>query len=148
MKVTIDEASNHEELEIIIKCKSLDEHVLQILNAIKQNDQSDKKLIGYENGVMCLIDPSDIYYFESVDKRNFIYTQEKVYDTPLKLYEIEMRFMQGDFFRASKASIINITKIKSLAHAFNGRMEVILENDEKLLVSRKYVENLKEKLGI
>ncbi|MGL4343585.1 MAG: LytTR family DNA-binding domain-containing protein [Cellulosilyticaceae bacterium] len=145
MKVVLDENLAYEQLEVIIKCKTIDESVLQILAAIRQND---KKLVGYEEGQMCVIAPEEIFYFESVDKKNFIYTENKVYETPLKLYEIEEMFIGGDFFRASKASIINLSKIQSLIYAFNGKIEVTLENNEKLLVSRKYVDYLKIKLGL
>ena len=30
-------------------------------------------------------------YIESVDKRTFLYTEESVYETPLRLYELEER---------------------------------------------------------
>jgi len=92
--------------------------------------------------------PRNHFLFDAVDKKVFVYTEDKVYETTLKLYEIEEMFINTDFFRASKASIINLNKIMSLAYSFNGKIEVTLENNEKLLVSRKYVDHLKIKLGL
>jgi len=50
--------------------------------------------------------------------------------------------------RASKSMIINLDMIKYLSPAFGGRFEALLENDEKVIISRQYVPVLKERLGL
>ena len=71
-----------------------------------------------------------------------------MYETKLKLYELEERFVGTDFLRVSKSVIMNLSKVKSLSPAFNGRFEATMKNDEKVIVSRQYVPVLKEKLGL
>ena len=44
--------------------------------------------------------------------------------------------------------IINLDMIKYLSPAFGGRFEALLENDEKVIISRQYVPVLKERLGL
>ena len=92
--------------------------------------------------------PSAVYYFEAVDNRVFAYLEKDVYETKLKLYELEERLAGTDFFRASKSTVINLAKVESLSPAFNGRFEAAMKNGEKLIVSRQYVPVLKEKLGL
>ena len=92
--------------------------------------------------------PSAVYYFEAVDNRVFAYLEKEVYETKLKLYELEERLAGTDFFRASKSTVINLAKVESLSPAFNGRFEAAMKNGEKLIVSRQYVPVLKEKLGL
>ncbi|WP_407920378.1 LytTR family transcriptional regulator DNA-binding domain-containing protein [Gottfriedia luciferensis] len=41
-----------------------------------------------------MLSSKDIFYFESVDKKNFIYTDKEVFETALRLYEVEE--IQGD----------------------------------------------------
>lgn len=77
-----------------------------------------------------------------------MYTKSQVLETHLRLYEIENKLSEGDFFRASKSTIINISKIKKLSPRFNGRLDVLLENEEKLVISRQYVPTIKEILGL
>lgn len=145
MKITIDESSDNKETEIVIKCSVLDDNLKRLIEVIKN---SDERIIGIINGTSNLISPTDIYYFESVDKKTFIYTETQVLETPLRLYEIEEKLSKYDFFRASKSTIINISKIKRLSPKFNGRLDALLENGEKLIVSRQYVQVVKEILGM
>lgn len=145
MKITVDESADNKETEIVIKCSVLDDNLKKIIEIIKN---SDERIIGIINGTSNLILPTDIYYFESVDKKTFIYTETQVLETPLRLYEIEEKLSKYDFFRASKSTIINISKIKRLSPKFNGRLDALLENGEKLIVSRQYVQVIKEILGM
>ena len=53
-----------------------------------------------------------------------------------------------DFFRSSKAMIINIKKIASVKAEFNARMRAVLLNGAEAVISRNYVKDLKGKLGL
>ena len=52
------------------------------------------------------------------------------------------------FMRISKSMIVNIEKILHISPALGGRFEAVLENDEKVIISRLYVPILKNKLGV
>ena len=143
MKVTIQENERYEETEIVIHCRKTDEQILKIVAGLSS---LDKKLSGTKDGRTFVVDPADILYFDSADKKTFIYTESMVLETSLRLYELEER-LSGNFFRASKSAIINIGKIKSILPDFGGRMEVTLVTGEKLTVSRQYAPDLKAKLA-
>ena len=64
----------------------------------------------------------------------------------MKLYEFEDLTRASKFFRASKSTIINTTKISHVKPSMSGRFEVYLKNGECVLVSRQYVPELKNKL--
>lgn len=143
MKVIINEDENNKETEIIINCKSIDENIIKLISKLKENDDS---VTGTKDGKVHVIKLENILYFESVDKKTFIYTRRDVYESNLRLYEIEEKFSSYHFFRASKSTIINITKVAIINPLIGGRVEVLLENKEKLIVSRQYVPILKQKL--
>jgi two-component system, LytTR family, response regulator LytT len=143
LKITINEGFL--ETEVIINCHTTNDEILKMKSILHS---FDKKLTGTKGGQIHIIDIKDVFYFDSVDKRSFIYTANDVYDTTLKLYEIEERLSDAGFLRSSKSQIINISKISSLCPDFGGRIEVILINGEKLIVSRQYARNLKERLGL
>ena len=145
MKITIDESPNNVETEIIIKCKKINEELQRLILMFKS---SEEKLLGVMDGTINFIEPKDIFYFESIDKKTFMYTQLQVLETALRLYELEEKLGKLDFFRASKSTIINISKIKKLSPRFNGRLEALLENGEKLIISRQYVPIIKEILEL
>lgn len=145
MKITIDESPNNSEVEIIIKCKAVDDEIQRIMSMIKS---SEAKILGIVDGATHFIEPENIFYFESVDKKTFMYTKSQVLETHLKLYEVEKKLTKHGFFRASKSTVINISKIKRLSPKFNGKLEALLENDERLIISRQYVTVIKEILGL
>ena len=95
--------------------------------------------------VMCQIDK--IYYIESVDKRTYIYTKDNTLEVSYRLYELESELTRN-FFRAAKAMIINIRKIKSDKSEINGRMTAELLKGEQVIIARSYVKELKERLGL
>lgn len=144
MKITIQENKQQDEIEIVIHCRKADEEIQSIVAALSSLDQ---KITGVREGRTYVLDPIDILYFESVDKKTFIYTQAEVLETPFRLYELEER-LSRNFFRASKSSIINIDKITSIFPDFGGRLEVTLITGERMMVSRQYAHDLKMKLEL
>ena len=145
MKIIIEDLKEGQEDEIIIRCNKLDESLLQMIYGVKMQQ---KKLVGLSDGQMHMLDAKDVYYFEAVDNKIFIYCEKHVFESKLKLYEIEEQYGNTDFFRASKSTIINLSKIQKLSPAFNGRFEVLLNNKEKVIISRQFVPELKKKLGL
>ncbi|MCL2353678.1 MAG: LytTR family transcriptional regulator, partial [Defluviitaleaceae bacterium] len=107
----------------------------------------DFKLTGTRDDQTHILDASAILYIDTVDKKTFLYTKGAVYETSLRLYELEEQLYNGDFFRASKSSIVNFNKIKSLKSDIDGRIILVMENGERLVVSRQYAVFIKNKLG-
>ena len=143
MRIEIQEGFT--DVEVIIKCPKSTEEIRKIESLLLGSVQ---KLSCTKNGVTHLIDKRDILYFESVDRCCFLYTVDNVYETSLKLYEIEEILTDMGFLRSSKSQIINIAKIESLCPDFGGRIEAIMENGYQLIVSRQYAKLLKEKVGL
>ena len=144
MKIKIEEDRNTEELEITIRCRQTNDSVIRILEMLRM---TDRKLTGHRENRTYILDVSQILYIDTVEKKTFLYTEKEVYETPLKLYELEERLESCDFFRASKSSIINFNQIQSLKPEFGGTMQVTMSNGERLNVSRQYARAIKEKLG-
>ena len=65
-----------------------------------------------------------------------------------KLFELEELLSPLDFVRCSKSLVVNMEKIDYLSPLFSGKLEAHLKNGEKLVISRKYVQNLRAKLGV
>lgn len=145
MKITIETPNEGEEDEIILRCAALDEKLLHLISALKA-DQAG--LTGYLEDKIVKLAPKDIFYFESVDNKVFAYAGQNVYEVHKKLYEIEEEYAYTDFMRISKSAIVNVAKIAYIRPLLNGRFEAKLRNDEKIIISRQYVIELKKKLGI
>lgn len=144
MKIHINENSNLEETDIIINCKQRNAEIEKIIAMFRM---MDLKLTGTKDNQTYLLDASTVLYIDTVDKRTFLYTDTEVYETMLKLYELEEQLEACEFFRAGKSCIINFHHIKSLKSDIDGKILVTMSNQEKLKVSRQYAYILKNKLG-
>ena len=145
MKVTIDKNESYFDSEIIVKCKEIDDVLQDIISYI---GIADKNMIGEVDGEMFFIPLNSIFYFESVDKIVYIYTDKQVYKSSAKLYILEEQLVDTYFARVSKTTILNLKKLNSIKAAKNAKLEGVLVNDEKILISRQYVVEIKKRLGV
>jgi len=145
MKIIINENPGTDETEIIINCRLADEQILRVCAGLRM---LEKKVTGLLNGQTFILSAADILYAETVDRKTFLCTAGQVYDTPLKLYELEERLAGEDFIRASKSCVLNFSKVKSLRGEFGGRILCALENGETIVVSRQYAAVIKQKLDL
>lgn len=143
MKIIIEESSDCVEEQIVIRCKRMSSQLRRVVAAI----QAQESLVAYKGQEIHRVDPEDIYYFEAVDRKTFLYTQKNVFELKQRLYELEDA-LGGDFQRISKSVVLNLRKLKSLNPTLNGRFEAVLDNSEKLMISRQYMTVLKMKFGI
>ncbi len=145
MRIVVEEDPVLTETEVIIRCKETTPQVMGMLAALRAFDQ---RLTGDRDGQTYLLEAGEVFYVESVDKRTFLYTAEGVYETPLRLYELEERLASWDFIRASKSVIVNFGRVQSIRPDLGGRLRLTLENGEVVGVSRQYAPTIRKKLGI
>lgn len=145
LEIVIHSDSDVEEMKIDIYCRKLTPELEKVIAVLKMLEQ---KLTGMYQGETCFIDPDKVLYIDTTDKKTFIYTADRVYETALKLYTLEEELSCVGFFRGGKSIIINLRHIESLKTDLNRRIQVTLDNGEKLLVSRQYAEELKRRLGV
>ena len=144
MKIIIQEPPPGEEDSIIISVNTMSENILKAINLIKSPDS----LTVYIDGEAFILPLTNVYYVESVDLKTFVYAEKTVYQSRMKLYEIEEYLKSSDFLRISKQVIVNVRKIKSVAPAGDSRFQATLKNGEKVLISRQYVPALKVRFGL
>jgi len=145
LKIHINQKDDIVETEITINCGQISPEIEKIISLLRV---MDLKLTGIRDNQTFILDVMKILYIDTVDKRTFFYTKTEVYETPLKLYELEDRLRVNDFLRANKSCIINFNQIKSIKADLDGKLLVTMNNSEKLFVSRQYASDFKEKLGV
>ena len=87
---------------------------------------------------------SDIYYIENVERKLFLYTREEVYRFDGSMSEVEERLDGTGFVRISRTCIMNTDYLREIKQIKNSHLEAVMENDEKLVVSRKYLPEIKK----
>ncbi len=145
MKIEINVDEKAEDLKISVTCRQLTPDVEKLLSALRMmNHQLTAKI----NDEIHLLDIAQVIYIESVDRKCYIYTSDKVYESEFKLYELEQQLEEYGFFRVSKSFLIQLRSIQSLKADINRRIRVTMSNGEQIIASRQYTEEMKKRLGV
>lgn len=145
MKLIIDISEQYDETEIVVKCRRVDAELQKIISMLQNSEQT---LMVQKDGSTEKIRYDVVCYFESVDDLTFVYTEKAVYRCKQKLYELEELLKDRTFVRISKSCILNIDYLESVKAAFNGKLEALLSNGEKVIINRHYVSAFKKKFGL
>ena len=135
MNVLISESAGNTETSVEIRCRKCDANVRNLQRHILSFDE--RFACSSEYGTV-YIHANDILYFEAVDNKTFLYTKDKSYEIQMRLYELEGRLNDKDFFRCSKAIIVNVTKIEKLKPELTRNILATLSNGEVIVISRRY----------
>lgn len=142
MKLLIEQSLDCKETEIKITCNLMDERLSRLIEQIRLFSFS---ITGTKDGVASMIPLEQIFYFDSVENKTYLYVEKDVYQCDKKLYELEQLLKDTTFVRISKSCILNAEKVIEVKAQLNGRLEVKLLNLEKVLVSKHYIREFKEK---
>lgn len=145
MKISINVNPELKETEINISCSQLTVEMEKLLSMIRMLNQ---QLTVTKEDETHVIDVEKIVYIEAVDRKTFVYTNNEVYESKLKLYEIEERLCESGFFRISKSCLVHLRYIKSLKNDLNRKIRLTLESGEQIMVSRQYADEIKIRLGV
>ena len=144
LKINVELQEDLEDMVVIIKCKEHNALVDRLVAALRI---MDRQITVLHEGNMTVLDLEKILYIESVDRKCFIYTAEKLYESCNKLYELEQQLEQYLFVRINKACIVNLKNVESIKTYIDRRLLMTLMNGEQLVVSRQYAEGIKVLLG-
>ena len=145
MKITIQVNENIQDTEIAVTCNKLTPEIEKMLATLRMLDQ---QLMVTKEDENYLLDVAKIAYIEAVDRKTFVYTAEDVYESKLKLYEMEERLCQSGFFRVSKNTLVHLRFIKSLKNDIARKLRLTLTSGEQIMVSRQYADEIKKRLGV
>lgn len=139
MKLTLQQITKGQE-EVIVRYYERNEEVESLIRRIEQ--KNDKLLVVVEDKKI-LVAPEDVLYLESVDNIVYVYTKKIVGKTGMTLSLSESLYENDGFFRCSKSMVINIYHIEYLKSIEGNRVDVMMDNGEHVVISRRYVKALR-----
>lgn len=139
MKITLQQVNKGNE-EIIIKYSRITERIDGIVRYI---EGQSGQLLGSKDGQQYVISVPKILYLESVEGVTYLYTEKDLYQSNLTLSLFESLYREEGFFRCSKSMVINIYRIKKLKSISGNRIDVTMDNDEHVVISRHYAKEFR-----
>lgn len=143
MKIEIETDKSLHEPEILLRCAVVDERVASIIASLRMHD---RKMTGKSDGEMRVVSAGEILYAESIDGRSFAYTGDAVLEMPLRLCELEERLVDTGFVKVARNCLVNLCRVAGLRPYVGGRLLARLDNDEEIVISRKYAGEIRKRL--
>ena len=128
-------------LTVIVEYPEYDKSVDNLINKIKNMSIS---FTGKSDGKTVSIDISDIYYIENVERKIFLYSKKDIYRYDGSMADIDSSILETDLVRISRTCFMNVSHLKEIMQIKNSHLEAVLDNGEKLIVSRKYLKDIKK----
>ena len=128
-------------LTVIVEYPEYDRSVDNLISKIKNMSIS---FTGKSDGKTVSIDISDIYYIENVERKIFLYSKKDIYRYDGSMADIDSSISETDLVRISRTCFMNVSHLKEIMQIKNSHLEAVLDNGEKLIVSRKYLKDIKK----
>ena len=128
-------------LTVIVEYPEYDQSVERLVKQIKTLGIS---FTGKADGKTVSIDIPDIYYIENVDRKIFLYSKKDVFRYDGSMSDIDSAIGETDLVRISRTCFMNVSHLREIMQIKNSHLEAVLDNDEKLIVSRKYLKDIKK----
>lgn len=128
-------------LTVIVEYPEYDQTVERLVNKIRNLSIS---FTGKADGKTFSIDISDIYYIENVERKIFLYSKKDVYRFDGNMTDIDSAITDTDLVRISRTCFMNVSHLREIMQMKNSHLEAVLDNGEKLIVSRKYLKDIKK----
>ena len=146
MKVQIECDSGAEELQVLIRCRELDDQVKEIQQALSTIGKCRQQFVFYKGDTEFYMPLNEVLFMETDGNAIQVHTRDDIYQTRYKLYELE-ELLPGQFMRVSKSAILNTSHVYSITKNLSSSSVVQFRNTHKqVYVSRGYYKALKEKL--
>lgn len=146
MKVKIEIDPDMEETEIVIRCSQLDDTIVKLQNAIAVKNHGKQCMSLSKGETVYYVPVDEIYFFETEGKEIHAHTAEKIFETTLKLYELEEQ-LPGSFMRIAKSTIVNLDYIYSITRNLTASSVIEFKgSSKKVLVSRGFYKALMERM--
>lgn len=139
MKLTMNKISQGDD-EVIIRYREMNKQI-EMIAALAEGKTS--KISARYNDEMILLSPEAILYLESVDGVTWAYLADKVCRIYESLEKAALAWGERGFFRCSKSMVINIYRISTLKSESGNRILALMENGEKVMISRRYARELR-----
>lgn len=140
LKIEIEPGS---EREVILRAPTADDEVRRIQNAIEKAMSSTGEIALKSFAGEIFVPYSEIYFFEVSGEKVYAHTSSNCYGCAMNLTELA-EILPRSFCRATKSSLINTMKIRSITRSPTGVGEATFNGTEKAaFISRMYYKTVR-----
>lgn len=150
MKISFNQDTSlaTDEIMVSIKAAHLNTKVTRLLELLDQLDKQKETLPIVIDYQVNLIPCYQIVALEVLGEQVTIHTITQDYQLYGQLKNVLAKLDATKFVRISRSAALNLDYLKLLEPSFSGNMVARMQNNLKLIISRKYLPDLKHHLGL
>ena len=95
MRITIEKISPDLEEKVVVRCHEPSADWVGFIQCIKSED---KGIVGEADGEIFRLNLDEVYYFEVVDRKAFIYYENAVYESNVRRNSMKKKYYKKAFF--------------------------------------------------
>ena len=135
----------------VIHAEAETEGIKAIAEKISRMDENGRAamLTGWDGDYCIQLKQSEVFRIYSMDKKVYVETEKESLLLKLRLYEFEGLAQScgwTDFIRISNTDIVNFSKVTKLDMSLTGVVRVNFTNGKAAIVSRRYMNKIKNEL--
>lgn len=140
MKLRLHQKQEIKETEIDISYSNMTRRLSKMVAYIHQYEYTVEANL---NSKTFSIPLDEILYFDTADRKTFLYTSNQVYECKKALIAVENELSNTTVIRINKGTLLNVAALINVKPYPNHRLLAELSNGEHLIISRKYISVLK-----
>ncbi|HZQ93716.1 MAG TPA: response regulator [Candidatus Sulfotelmatobacter sp.] len=114
----------------------------------RESREASQRVVVKSAGQVLFVKHSEIDWVEAADYYSCLHVGAKAHLLRRSMAELEKELDSPAFCRIHRSAIVNLNRVRGLELGAEGEYEVLLENGERLRLSRKYRAQLQQRLGL
>lgn len=144
MQVKIEVSPEHTPPRAVIYTDRITPEIQRALDILQAKDTP---VLAERDGRTFLLSEQEVYMIRVVGGETKLYTKKEEFRTRKRLYEVLDQLGSG-FMQISKSCAVNLSYVQSVEAGFGGSLLLKMRNGLSDYVSRKYLPDLKNYLGL
>ncbi|MGX8692235.1 MAG: LytTR family DNA-binding domain-containing protein [Clostridia bacterium] len=144
MQVKIEVSPEHTSPRAVIYTDRITPEIQRALDILQAKGAP---VLAERDGCTFLLSGQEICMVRVVGGETKLYTKKEEFSTRKRLYEV-LDQLGGDFLQISKSCAVNLAYVQSVEAGFGGSLLLKMKNGLSDYVSRKYLPDLKNYLGL
>lgn len=145
MKVSVELSAEYKEPFAVIYSDRITDEIQRIIDSFGAGKTPITALQNEED--LIILQPQEIYMVRVENGDTILYGDKQKYRSRKRLYEIGQQ-LGNQFMQISKSTLINLSYMDSIEAGFSGTLLLKLKNGCSDYVSRTYLPQFKQYLGL
>lgn len=146
MNICFKQNKQVDEVTVTVENKENNQAVTKLLTYLNEYQQQTQRLTIEKDGEIYQLPFHELLWIEVIGDYTSIHTDQMELRIRKTLQSIETELPAAYFIRASRNTLINLTKIKRVERHFSGTMRAILSHNQSIHISRNYWKNIKQRI--